>query len=378
MGSSDASLIALCLSLVSLLSCIDGGLVHAFVGEMDLGNHVRTGVDASEVSRRIITRRVIPAVVAALLVVGCLALWHNSTRTGFALFGQLTLTGIAVALSPWERVDQMRRNYRSLALATFIGLALPAAILVGLAIGWIGSSFWLWFGLAAGTPVLPRLLHAWRHYRSGVAPYRDRPKRSKDLPSYPAAKDFFVIQLISVVAFSTDIIVAKLMSLDEAAVQLGLIARLFGPASLLVGVFVQDVWPVVAQARTVSTERAVAAGNASVVRITITAAALGILCVPLPLLANSILPGYANLSIPLVIVAAVWFVLLSSGAGAGQVLMGLGRQRVNLHRNVIMTILNLVGSVVLGSMFGAVGFLASSFLAYSCVVYVPTLRAIQL
>jgi O-antigen/teichoic acid export membrane protein len=381
LGPSDASLITLCISLVGLVSCIDGGLVHAFVSGMDLRNPAQTAADALEVSRRVFTLRVVPALLAAVTVIGFLALHQSPLRTGFAMIGQLTLTGSAVALSPWERVDQMRRNYRSLAVTTFVGLAVPGLIVIGLVAGFIQSSFWLWFGLAVGAPLIPRLLHALRHlvWRSSRS---DRPRSTKIHRkvnrSYPAAKEFFVIQLISVIAFSTDVIVAKLLSLDEAAVQLGLVARLFGPASLVVAVLVHDVWPKVSQAATVSIERSVEVGNDSVKRITVTAALLGVVCIPLPLFANSILPDYAELSTPLIIVAALWFVLSSSGNGAGQVLMGLGRQRVNLRRNVIMTVLNLIGSVILGSRFGAVGFLLSSFLAYSSVVYLPTIRAIQL
>jgi uncharacterized membrane protein YphA (DoxX/SURF4 family) len=384
--ASESSIISLLFGIVGVFSCLDGGLVLAFASELDPSNGEQMAKEALSMAKRILVKRLTPAVAVGIAIAALCVTLGLDQRLVAVVFAQLCVVLLSMVLAPWERVGQMSRRYRELAITTFFGLALPTGFVVLLISKTVQSTFAWWAILSLSAPLYPRIalaLTSLSSIRKSDGRNASGKQNSDQKPTqvaaktYANAKEFLLLQVVSVVAFSTDVLVAKSLSLNEAAVQLALIARLFGPAALIVGIAIQDVWPRVAQAKASSLNAAIEEGAKSVRKITYLSAILAFICIPIPLFANSILPAYADLSPVAVISAALWFALVNSGSAAGQVVVALGRQRENLKRNISMAIANLVGSILLGVRFGAPGFLLSSLLAYGLILYRPTLRIIR-
>ena len=378
LGVGGASLVALSSALVGPFSCFDGGLLNAFASEFDGHRPDEMRRLARSVSRVLLIRRVGPVLIAGSLAATWARLSGVAPLVVAAVWIQLIGTGLSLVLGPFERLAQMQRRYRFLATNSFFGLLGPVAMVALLA--WHPpTNAVLWWLIAASTvPLLPRAVVA---LRSGVVgsswSVQHLGGRSLSGLRTGTARDFLILQVIAVVAFATDVVVAKLLALDEAAVQLSLLARLFGPATLVVALFTQDLWPRVAEARRHGEAAATEEGLAGVRRITLLGLLLGFASVPIPFIANHLLPDFAELSPGLIFAGAAWFALLSSGTAAGQVIAALGRQRANIPHNVAMVTTNITLSIVLGIRLGAEGFILGSLLAYSLTLYVPTLKVIR-
>jgi O-antigen/teichoic acid export membrane protein len=263
-------------------------------------------------------------------------------------------------------------------IAGSVGTVVAVILVAGTATGLVGL-----VAAAAGVPVLAVLASAvWlvSRHRPTLRPSTREVTRASARRIGSESAQFFVVQMIAVVMFSTDnVIIARVLGAD-AVTPYSVAWRLFALPSLFVGLYAPYLQPAYAEARSrgdanwIARTLKLTLGGTAVVTVAIT--------VPLVLFGKPIIrvwagdPAVPPLSL-LVWMAAGALVLAPAGA-LGCMLNGIGRLKVQMIFGAVAAVVNVALSIKLAQKHGTPGVMAATVLSYvACIALPASLDAVH-
>jgi O-antigen/teichoic acid export membrane protein len=185
---------------------------------------------------------------------------------------------------------------------------------------------------------------------------------------------FFVLQLTIAIAFQSDVVVAAKVIGPQAATDYSVTFRLFMFVPTIVNLLLLPLWPAYAE----SIARGDVAFVGRTLRVSIAFAFVlsglsSLILVLLGPLAIRLWVGSSvNATLPLLLGMAVWAVLSNSFNAVAMLLNGANVIRFQIATALTMTIVSIVGSAVLGSIYGVAGVIWGTVLAYVICTAIPT------
>lgn len=248
--------------------------------------------------------------------------------------------------------------------------ALYAAIRLDLGLSWIVLA------LVSG-PIIGNLLNGMSLFWIARPELRPRWSQATPAAGRQLAKVgflFFVLQLTVAIAFQADVVVAARVIGPQAATDYSVTFRLFMFVPTIVNLLLLPLWPAYAE----SIARGDAAYVGRTLRVSVAIAcvlsgASSLILVLLGPLAIRVWVGSAvNASLPLLLGMAAWAVLSNSFNAVAMLLNGANVIRFQIATALSMTVVSIVGSVALGSIYGVAGVIWGTVLAYVICTAIPT------
>lgn len=184
---------------------------------------------------------------------------------------------------------------------------------------------------------------------------------------------FFLLQIASAVAFSSDNIVAAQMFGSAAVAQYSVPMRLFGIPAMVFGMLFSPLWPAFGEAiargdldwcqRTLVRSLVVAIGGSGAVSLLLLATGSWVLRV---WAGAQIEPSFG-----LMAGMGVWCVMLSVGGALAAFYNGMGVVRYQVVTSLLMAAVNLAMSISLAHVVGLAGIIWGTVIAYGLTVLVP-------
>jgi O-antigen/teichoic acid export membrane protein len=300
-------------------------------------------------------------------------------------------TGIFLAAFPLSIVDRIYAAHDEGAIAnawSIVGSV--STLLLVVLVARTGAGLVGIVAAAAGTPALATLASAaWlvsRHRPSLRPSARDVTRASARRIAREAAQ-FFVVQVIAVVMFSTDnVIIARVLGADRVT-PYSAAWRLFALPALFVSLYAPYLQPAYAEARA----RGDASWIARTLKLTLvaTGAVTVAITVPLVLFGQPIIRIWAGAAAvpprPLLLWMGAGALVLAPAGALGCMLNGLGRLRIQMVFGAVAAVVNVALSIALARSHGVTGVMAATVISYLACIAVPVsldaargLRAIPL
>lgn len=366
-----ASAIFVAIATASVFQLLDFGLVTASSNDL-------TGAGAQEslsyvVSKLLRPQSILLTTTAFIFVIArALQLAAATTRIITFICVVSAASSVSVLGSVFERTLVMRRSYRSLSCC-----AIPMCIATGVFLGLnfcfaVSPSNTTIAVLLFLTITVPRI-SAFFVVRFASRTFSSQGIPTSRAPSQPqghkAAKGFLALQVIALISFQTDVVVAKFIGDDSSAVRLALLLRAFGPVLLIGSTLAQDIWP-----RLHAGGIDIREAKKLCIRVLWATIFVGLACASLTAVLNVGLPAESRLRIPDILAALLWFPMLSFGNAIGQVLAARNNIILLVRRGWLMAFANLGLSMLFGYILGPPGYLLGSFVSYSFMMVLPSWR----
>ena len=248
--------------------------------------------------------------------------------------------------------------------------ALYAAIRLDLGLPWIV------FALVSG-PIIGNLLNGASLFWIERPDLRPRwslatPREGRQLARVGFL--FFVLQLTVAIAFQSDVVVAAKVIGPQAATEYSVTFRLFMFVPTLVNLLLLPMWP--AYAESIARGDAAFVGRTLRVSVAIATVLSGVSSLILvllgPLAIRLWVGSSVNTTLPLLLGMAVWAVLSNSFNAVAMLLNGANVIRFQIATALSMTVVSIVSSAVLGSIYGVAGVIWGTVLAYVICTAIPT------
>lgn len=185
---------------------------------------------------------------------------------------------------------------------------------------------------------------------------------------------FFVLQLTIAIAFQSDVVVAAKVIGPQAATDYSVTFRLFMFVPSIVNMLLLPLWP--AYAESIARGDAAFVGRTLRMSIAFAAGLSGLSSLVLVLLGPLAIQLWVGPSVhtnlALLLGMAAWAVLSNSFNAAAMLLNGANVIRFQIATALSMTVASIVGSAVLGSIYGVAGVIWGTVLAYIIFTAIPT------
>ena len=323
-------------------------------------------------------------------VIRSLVPWHAAYLTictGILCFGQtvgpelrLELTSIGIVgcaltvasmLAVYERTLVMMRRYRALTLCAVPSTTIAAALFAGGLARPSAVKPWLIVTVLSASILAPKLLasiaETRRRYSGVLTTDADRVDGTQ---ANGSGRAFFTLQVLAILSFNSDILLARAVGQRGDAVRLALVNRAFGPVLLVGSLLAADIWPRLAHEGDAPSPIA----RRLCLRVLGAAVAVSLACIGLSVLANHLLPEMSRLRPGETAAAAIWHPMLAFGSAIGQALAARNMADQLIRLGWMMCAANLALSLWLGRTLGVPGFLLGSLISYTGIVLVPTYR----
>ncbi len=190
---------------------------------------------------------------------------------------------------------------------------------------------------------------------------------------------FFVLNLVGIVAFSSDNLLAIWMCGPEAAGLYAIAMKLFSPCRLLAGALLGPLWPAYGEA--------IARGDMAWIRRTVAASIIAVEAVVLPLalvclfFSDELIYLWfqrpISLGFGLLSGAAVWVALEAIGSGLVVFLNGMSMLRARIPLCIAFAVMAIAAKVTFANQFGIAGIIWGTILAYSITQLAPYVHIIR-
>ncbi len=286
-------------------------------------------------------------------------------------------TAIVLAALPLSIVDRIYAAHHEGAIANAWNIAGSIATVAAVAlVARTGAGLVGLVAVAAGTPALAVLASAiWlvSRHRPALRPGPRHATKASARRIAGQGAQFFVVQVIAVVMFSTDnIIIARVLGAEQVT-PYSVAWRLFSLPALFVALYAPYLQPAYAEARA----RGDAAWIARMLKLTLVATAAVTIAIvaPLVLFGQPIVRAWAGAAAVPARSLLLWMgagALVLAPAGAlGCMLNGLGRLRVQMVSGAAAAALNVALSIGLARTHGVSGVMAATVVSYVACIAVP-------
>ena len=365
-----ASTILVAVSAIPIFQLLDFGEVTA---ASEMLSKPDFGTDSMLVAVRLMRIQSILLVfgLSAVALLRMLGLASKFQLQGSFLAVVFVSCSISTAAAVFERRLVMRRKYGQLVLCAAPSCLLIVLCLLANLLFSVRFSLFALGSILGCSIFLPRLLaiftevHPVRLLRVAFSGSWNAPKTRR--LSKAAARGFLALQVIGLVSFQTDVVVAKLIGSDSSAVRLALLGRAFGPVLLVGSALAQDIWP-----RILSDCASTDAARRMCIRVLLVTGVLSVGAAGIAQVLNLSLPVRSQLGWSDLAAGILWFPMLSFGTAIGQVLAARGQIRLLVRRGWAMAGSNLLLTIVFGHLYGPPGFLLASFVSYGVLIVGPS------